>query len=349
MIALAAAGSTRALWYFTRGTGVVSLLLLTAVILLGVTGVARLRSDRLPRFLIHGLHRNLTPLAIAFIVVHVVTAVVDGFAPIALTDAVIPFASPYRPVWLGLGAVAFDLLLAVAATSMLRVHVGLRTWRGLHWLAYASWPLALVHALGTGSDARVGWLRLLAFACTGLVAAAVLWRALGVGGSLIRTRAAAAAGAVLVPIAIVVWYLGGPGAPGWAARAGTPARLLGSASRREPPLGGLLQGTIVQSRSRSSGLVTVEVRATSGAARLLVWLRGAPLAGGGVSVRNSRLALGTSSAPDLYVGPLTKLDGPRLAAIVQAAGGARLAVSARLRIDRAHGRVTGLFQARRTT
>lgn len=346
MTLLAAAGSTRALWYLTRGTGVVALLLLTAVLLLGVTGVARVRSERLPRFLLQGLHRNLTLLTIAFVAVHVLTTVADGFAPISLTDAVLPFRSAYRPVWLGLGAVALDLLLALAATSLLRARIGLRAWRALHWLAYASWPVALVHSLGTGSDARVGWLTLLAVACTGLVAVAVVWRGLA-GGDATARRPVMVVGAILVPVVMLVWYRGGPGTPGWAARAGTPATLLASAaSLPRPPFGGLLRGTIVQSRRDASGLVTVQVAAVSGGERVGVWLRGAPLSGGGVSVRSSRLSLGTNSEPNLYVGPLRTLDRARMSAVVQDARGSRLAVTVRLRIDRRRGTVTGTLAAR---
>ena len=88
----------------------------------------------------------------AFLALHILTSVLDSFAPISLLDAFIPFAGSYRPFWLGLGAVAFDLLLAVTITSLLRQRIGFTSWRAIHWLTYASWPIALVHGLGTGSD-----------------------------------------------------------------------------------------------------------------------------------------------------------------------------------------------------
>ncbi len=132
--------------------------------------------EALPRFLVQGLHRNLTLLAVVFVFAHVVTTIADGFAPIGLQDAIFPFLSPYRPIWLGLGTVAFDLLLALTITSLVRARLGLKTWRAVHWLAYASWPIALVHSFGTGSDARVGWMALLGFGCAGLVALAALAR-----------------------------------------------------------------------------------------------------------------------------------------------------------------------------
>ena len=95
---------------------------------------------------------------LALLVLHIVTSVLDGFAPIDLTDAVIPFASAYRPLWMGLGALSFDLLLALVITSLMRRRLGYRSWRAIHWLAYASWPIAVFHGLGTGSDTKLWWM-----------------------------------------------------------------------------------------------------------------------------------------------------------------------------------------------
>ena len=177
MIVLAATGNAKVFWYLTRGMGVGALILLTASVALGVVTSVRWRSDRWPRFITAGLHRNLTLLAIAFVAVHVLATVADGYTPIGLQDAVIPFISPYRPIWLGLGAIAFDLLLALVATSLLREKIGYRMWRYVHWLAYLAWPVALVHALGTGTDARLGWMRWTGVACVAVVAFAVISRA----------------------------------------------------------------------------------------------------------------------------------------------------------------------------
>ena len=194
MSMLLAASGPSPLWYLTRGTGVVALLLLTAVVVLGVTASLRVSSERWPRFLVAGLHRNLTLLALAFLAVHIGTTVADNYAPVSLKDAFIPFVSAYRPIWVGLGAVAFDLLLALVATSLLRARVGVRLWRGLHWLAYVSWPVALVHGLGTGSDAKTGWMILLTVVCVGSVVLAVLARVtVGRGPAKIRIAGAAAA------------------------------------------------------------------------------------------------------------------------------------------------------------
>jgi predicted ferric reductase len=146
------------LWYATRATGVMALVLLTATVVLGVAGTARFATPRWPRVITARLHRNLSLLAVAFVATHVLTTELDPYAPVGWVSAIVPFASPYRTFWLGLGTVAFDMLLAVVVTSLLRARLGYRAWRAVHWLGYACWPVALWHGLGTGTDSRLSWL-----------------------------------------------------------------------------------------------------------------------------------------------------------------------------------------------
>jgi sulfoxide reductase heme-binding subunit YedZ len=222
---LAAAGPSL-YWYLTRSTGAMALVLLSVAIVLGVVDVRRWSSPRWPRFVIDSLHRNVSLLAMVFLVVHILTAVLDSFAPISLSDAFVPFAGSYRPFWLGLGAVAFDLILAVTITSMLRARMGYQTWRAVHWLTYASWPIALVHGLGTGSDAGSSWLLLLSIGCTVAVLAALLTRAIAGWPRNRRWRSAAFGSAGAFSLFLVLWLPAGPLGSDWARRSGTPASLL---------------------------------------------------------------------------------------------------------------------------
>ena len=221
------------LWYATRATGVVALVLLTATVVLGVAGSARFATPRWPRVITAGLHRNLSLLAVAFVAAHVATTILDGYAPIGLVSVVVPFTSAYRTFWLSLGAIAVDLLLAVVITSLLRVRLGYRAWRAVHWLSYASWPIALWHGLGTGTDSRLPWLLALDAACVTAVACATGWR-LSVAANRPGWVAASLICAV-VPVVTVAFVAVGPLQPGWARRAGTPARLLVGTA---PPAGG---------------------------------------------------------------------------------------------------------------
>ena len=168
-------GST-VFWYASRATGVVTLLLFTAVLLLGVMVTRQRRLPGLPGFAVISLHRNLSLLGLTFVGVHVLTAVLDGYVSIPLASAVIPFASGYERFWLGLGAVALDLIIALILTSLVRGHLPRRWWRPIHLLAYLSWPVAFAHSLGAGTDLRQGWLLDVAVGCALLVLAATTWR-----------------------------------------------------------------------------------------------------------------------------------------------------------------------------
>lgn len=164
------------LWYLSRATGVTTLVLLTLVVLGGILVRGGATVARLPRFVVLGLHRNVALLSVAFLSLHVASVVIDPYVTINLVDALVPFVSSYRTVWLGLGAVALDLILAIVVTSLLRVRLGLRAWRAVHWLTYAAWPVALVHGLFIGSDVGQRWMQAIAVLCAGSVAAAVVWR-----------------------------------------------------------------------------------------------------------------------------------------------------------------------------
>src|SRR5262245_61067538 len=207
------------LWFATRATGVVALLLLTVTVILGVAVTARFASPGLPRLVTSGVLRTLSLLVLCFVAVHVVTTVLDSYTRIGLATAVIPFSSDYRTLWLGLGTVAADGLLAVTVTSLLRDRLSYRAWRAVHWLGYACWPVALWHGLGTGTDSRLPWLLAIDALCVAGVAAAICWRlSLTQPGS---GRSAAIAATVTVPIATAAFVLIGPLQPGWARRAGT--------------------------------------------------------------------------------------------------------------------------------
>jgi methionine sulfoxide reductase heme-binding subunit len=168
--------SSTALWYASRATGVVALLLMTAVVLLGLLVTRQGRLPGLPRFAVTGLHRNISLVAVVFVALHVLTAVADSYVHIPLTAAVIPLSSSYERLALGLGAVSLDITIALIVTSLLRRHLSRRLWRAVHLLAYASWPVAWLHSITSSTDLRHGWLFLLALACALLVVGAVIWR-----------------------------------------------------------------------------------------------------------------------------------------------------------------------------
>jgi hypothetical protein len=364
--------NAKALWYLTRGTGVVTLLLLTASVVLGILQVTRWSSVRWPRFVTAGLHKNVSLLVVAFLAVHIATAVIDPFAPIRWLDAVLPFAAAYRPLWLGFGALGCDLLIALVVTSMLRVRLGYLRWRAVHWLAYACWPVALIHGLGTGSDTRHPWaLGIEAFSVV-LVAGATWWR---IGKSVtvpVRRRALAASGVAVAMLATGAWTFSGPLQPAWARRSGTPKRLLpsvraattasgagaaaipstttGAAAAFTVPFDSRISGTVHETGRDASGqaIVVIDARLTgSVAGRVHVVLQGQAFADGGVTMARSRAYLGSIAVPAMFAGSVTQLSGSNVVARLTDAAGHRVELSLALTIDPGRAHVSGRATARR--
>jgi methionine sulfoxide reductase heme-binding subunit len=164
------------LWYATRGAGAVTLILLSGVVILGLAARTRFERRGWPRFLSATLHRDLALMALVFLGLHIVTAVVDPFTHLGIVAATVPFGSYYRTIWLGLGTVSFELILAIIVTSLFRRVIGHRFWRSIHWLAYAAWPVAVLHGIGTGTDAFSWWMLGITAVCVVAVIAAVVWR-----------------------------------------------------------------------------------------------------------------------------------------------------------------------------
>lgn len=167
------------LWYTSQGTGVVTLVLYTMVMLIGIAVVGQGRLPGLPRFSVVALHRSISLLSMVFLAVHIGTAILDSYVNISAIATFIPFASSYEPLWIGLGAVAVDLVIALVVTSLLRDRISPRFWRVVHWLAYAFWPIAIAHSIGLGAGSgtvMTGWQLWLTIACVLAVLGALGWR-----------------------------------------------------------------------------------------------------------------------------------------------------------------------------
>jgi sulfoxide reductase heme-binding subunit YedZ len=214
-------GNPQLTWFLTRASGVVALALLTLSMALGIGASTRLSSTRWPRFVTQGLHRNISLYVLVLLALHVGASVVDDFVTITVQESFIPFIGTYRPVYMGLGTLSSDLVIAVIVTSLLRQRIGYGTWHAVHWTSYMCWPLGIVHALGTGTDTRRAWSLWFTVACVVLVLVAFGWRI--VDGwprrALLRTSAALV---MACAVAIVFsWARQGPFAPGWSKRSGT--------------------------------------------------------------------------------------------------------------------------------
>jgi sulfoxide reductase heme-binding subunit YedZ len=167
------------LWFISRGSGLVLLVLFTAVMMLGAATRLGWAPRRWPRFVTAELHRALSLFAVALLSLHVVTAIADPYVSIGWAATVLPFLSPYRTVAIGLGTLAVDLGGAVLLTSVLRHRLGFSSWRAVHWLAYQAWPAAFGHALSAGNDVHTVWV------------AATIWGSAAAAAVAVAARSAA--------------------------------------------------------------------------------------------------------------------------------------------------------------
>jgi len=245
----------------------------------------------------------------------------------------------------------------------LRRRIGHRAWRLTHWLAYACWPVALLHGLGTGSDVRAGWMLGVSAACLVAVLGAVGVRVLKGWPGRVVLRGGAITTAACLSVGLLVWLPGGPLASDWARQAETPAKLLAtvtparvarvanSSSATGTPPGALgssfravLTGTVTQGPLPDPRLVAVRISSSfSGpvSGHLAIEIDGEPISGGGVELRTSHVTL-TPAPPALpYEGMIVALRENRIMARVRRAGAGRLTLQVVLQIDQATSHVGG--------
>jgi methionine sulfoxide reductase heme-binding subunit len=295
------------MWYATRASGYTALILLSASVVLGVLTSSRESRREWPRFVVQSLHRNVSLLVGLFLVIHILTSIIDPFAKLNFLDAFVPFIASYRPLWLGLGVVGFELLIAITLTSLVRHRLGWRTWRGVHLFAYASWPVGVVHGLGTGTDTKSLWALGLVAVCVAAVIAALVWRLAHAGPRFAAFRFLGIAGSVVSIGALIAWMAAGPLQHGWAKAAGTPADLLarsGAAPTNAPApvtqlaagLNDRLIGTLVSSPTHATATFTdtrdralqlVIVANADGSGTLTVTRSGGPVCQAAATIGNT--------------------------------------------------------------
>jgi methionine sulfoxide reductase heme-binding subunit len=164
------------LWYATRASGIVALVLLTTTMVLGLATTNRARARNWPGYAQQEIHRRISLISMVFLGIHVLTSVLDTFVHISWAAIVVPFSSSYDRVWVGVGTISLDLMAAVFISSILRTRLQPRTWRALHWLAYLCWPVALAHTFGMGTDSGESWVIALGALCVLSVGVALVWR-----------------------------------------------------------------------------------------------------------------------------------------------------------------------------
>lgn len=192
-------------WYTARAAGMTAYVLLSAVVLLGLTMAGKKTFSRWPRFTVEDIHRFGGLLVGSFVAIHVFTIAIDAWLPFSITSLIIPFTSRYRPLWVGMGVAGAELLLALAVTNHYRLRLPYSFWRRAHYLNFAVWSAATLHGVGSGTDRSAAWaLGTYAVATAGVVSA-IVWR---IARTRALPRATAFAGLAALASALVVVGLG---------------------------------------------------------------------------------------------------------------------------------------------
>jgi hypothetical protein len=193
-------------WYLSRAAGFTAYGLLFLSVVLGLMLTTRLDGRVVRRPLLFDLHRFASLLAIAVTALHAAVLLGDthvGFAPWQLT---VPFASPYRPLAVGLGVLSLYIAAAVYLSFFVRRRIGNRTWRVIHYSTFAMFVFAMLHGVLAGSDTATWWARLVYASSGAVVLALTLYRVQGrpapAAGALARRRAGAFATAAAAAIVV---------------------------------------------------------------------------------------------------------------------------------------------------
>ncbi len=155
--------------------GVFALIGLTVSVGAGLMATDRIFLKPGHRVMAQAVHRAASFGALAFLVIHIVTEILAQRSHVI--DAFIPFLSPYRTFYIGLGTIASDLILLLTVTSILRkrytAHGKAWRWRAIHYTSYVAFVLGVLHGLLGGRDAKpyVDWSYGFAIALTALALA----------------------------------------------------------------------------------------------------------------------------------------------------------------------------------
>jgi sulfoxide reductase heme-binding subunit YedZ len=146
-----------AIWYIARAAGMTTYLLLWLSVITGLGLTTRLLGFLGDQGIVMQLHRMAADLSIAGVAIHLLAVAVDPTVRIGMLGALVPMTSAVRQPWTDLGIVAAYGLVGITVSFAARRWIGKDRWRALHYLTFGFWALALLHAIGAGTDSGTLW------------------------------------------------------------------------------------------------------------------------------------------------------------------------------------------------
>jgi predicted ferric reductase len=139
-------------WYLTRAAGLMGYFLIWLSTAWGLVVSSKILDPIMDRGFTYDFHEFLSWLGLAFIGIHVTVLMADKYLPYTIWQVLIPFLSPYRPFWVGIGIIAFYLSLLVTITFYLKKKIGMELFRKIHYLSLVGYVGATLHGLYAGTD-----------------------------------------------------------------------------------------------------------------------------------------------------------------------------------------------------
>ena len=157
LIRLASSAPERLPWVATRILAFLSYFAIAGSVIYGLLLSTKILDAIAHRPVTFALHQDLAAIGLGLAGVHAVLLGLDSSVPFSLFEVLVPFAAPYRPVWVGLGQVALYLVAVVYASFHLRRQIGQRSWRMLHYVTFLAFVGATAHGILSGTDTGAAW------------------------------------------------------------------------------------------------------------------------------------------------------------------------------------------------
>ncbi|MDA8236568.1 MAG: ferric reductase [Chloroflexi bacterium] len=163
-------------WVGTRLLGFLSYFAIAGSVVYGLLLSTKVLDAIAHRPVSFALHQDLSAIGLGLAGVHVALLGLDGKVPFTLAEMVVPFAAPYRPLWVGVGQLTLYVLAIVYASFHVRRQIGQRAWRTLHYVTFLAFAGSTAHGVLTGSDSGTAWAWWSYVVATALVLALTAYR-----------------------------------------------------------------------------------------------------------------------------------------------------------------------------
>jgi sulfoxide reductase heme-binding subunit YedZ len=152
---LFALNTTQSMWYITRSAGITAYLLLWFSTALGLAVSSKILDRLLHRTFTFDFHQFISLLALGFLALHILVLSADQYMPYSLAQILVPFLSPYRPLWVGIGVIGLYLTVLVTVTYYLRQKIGMKAFRTIHVLSLVAYLGATMHGFFSGTESSL--------------------------------------------------------------------------------------------------------------------------------------------------------------------------------------------------